>query len=46
MNHFHAAWFLLVCETNPKIRLLLTRGPMSHPRLAKRVIEEGEANDE
>lgn len=42
MNHRDSAWFILFCETSPKITLLLERPPLSHPRLAKRVIEEGE----
>lgn len=45
MNHYHAAWFILHCETNPKVKMLLERGPMSNPRLAKRVIE-GDNNEQ
>jgi len=39
MNHYHAAWFILVCETNPKVQMLLERGPVTHPRLAKRMLD-------
>ena len=41
MNYRDSAWFLLVCETSPKVRLLLTRPPLSHPRLASRLFEKG-----
>ena len=44
MNHRDAAWFILVCETSPKVKMLLARPPLSHPRLAKRLLE-GENND-
>lgn len=27
MNHYHAAWFVLQYETNPKVAMLLQRGP-------------------
>lgn len=40
MNYRDSAWFILVCETSPKVRMLLDRPPLSHPRLAKRVIDE------
>jgi len=42
MNYRDSAWFILVCETSPKVQMLLTRPPLSHPRLAKRIIDEGE----
>jgi len=42
MNHRDAAWLILVYETSPKVRMLLERGPVSNPRLAKRALE-GEA---
>ena len=42
MNYRDSAWFILVCETSPKIQMLLQRGPLSHPRMAKRIID-GEA---
>ena len=45
MDFKQAAWFILVCETSPKVKMLLDRPPLSHPRLAKRVIEEGENNE-
>lgn len=44
MNPVVAGWFILVCETSPKIQLLLSRGPLSHPRLAGRLIKEGNDN--
>jgi len=40
MNTMQAAWFILVCETSPKVQMLLQRPPLSHPRLAKRLLEE------
>ena len=43
MDYKQAAWFFLVCETSPKIKMLLSRPPLSHPRLAKRLLE-GEDN--
>jgi len=46
MDWKDCAWFILVCNTSPKVKMLMDRPPLSHPRLAKRVIEEGEANDE
>ena len=45
MNYRDSAWFILVCETSPKVQMLLTRPPLSHPRLAKR-ITDGVADDE
>ncbi len=42
MNHRDSAWFILVCETSPKVKMLLDRPPLSHPRLASRLLEEGE----
>ena len=39
MNYRDSAWFILVCETSPKVQMLLTRPPLSHPRLAKRLLE-------
>jgi hypothetical protein len=46
MNHRDSAWFILVCETSPKVQMLLTRPPLSHPRLAKRLTDEFNDNDE
>ncbi len=46
MNYRDSAWFILVCETSPKVKMLLDRPPLSHPRLAKRLLEEGEDNGE
>ena len=40
MDYKQAAWLILVCETSPKIQLLLSRPPLSHPRLAKRITDE------
>jgi hypothetical protein len=47
MNPRDAAWLILQCETNPKLVLLMSKPPMSKPRLAKRVIESelGEDNE-
>ncbi len=44
MNYRDSAWFILVCETSPKVKMLLDRPPLSHPRMAKRIIDEGESN--
>lgn len=44
VNHVVAGWFILVCETSPKIQLLMERAPLTHPRLAKRWLE-GEENE-
>ena len=44
MNHRDSAWFILVCETSPKVQMLLKRPPLSHPRLAKRLLEGSEDN--
>lgn len=40
MNARDAAWFIVLCETSPKIKLLLSRPPSSNPRLAKRLTDE------
>lgn len=46
MNHRDAAWFIMQCETNPKLVLLLGRAPLSNPRLAKRLTDEvGESSN-
>ena len=45
MDYKQAAWFILVCETNPKIQMLLQRAPLSHPRLAKRLTDEVTNNE-
>ncbi len=39
MSPRDCAWFILVCETDPRIIMLLQRGPFSHTRLAKRWLE-------
>lgn len=44
MNYRDSAWFILVCETSPKVQMLLTRPPLSHPRLAKRLTDKVEDN--
>lgn len=40
MNARDAAWFIVMCETSPKLQLLLSRPPSSNPRLAKRLTDE------
>ena len=40
MNYRDSAWFILVCETSPKVKMLLSRPPLSHPRLASRLLQE------
>ena len=40
MSARDSAWFILQCETNPKLSMLLQRGPASHPKLAKRLTDE------
>lgn len=42
MNYRDAAWFILVCETSPKVDMLLQRAPLSNPRLAGRLFETTE----
>jgi hypothetical protein len=44
MNYRDSAWFILVCETSPKVKMLLSRPPLSHPRLAKRITDGVEDN--
>lgn len=45
MNHRDSAWFILMCETSPKVQMLLTRPPLSHPRLAKRLTDGVDNNE-
>ena len=45
MNHRDAAWFILYCETSPRVKLLLDRPPLSHPRLARKFLED-ETNEQ
>lgn len=45
MNHRDAAWFILKVETDPKVLMLMQRGPLSNPRLAGRLIEEASSHD-
>ena len=40
MNHRDAAWFIVYCETSPRVKLLMSRPPLSHPRLARRLLED------
>lgn len=40
MNYRDAAWFILYCETSPRVKLLLERPPLSHPRMARKLIGE------
>ncbi len=42
MNVRDAAWFVVMCETSPKLQMLFERGPLSNPRLAKRLTDEVE----
>ena len=44
MSHRDAGWFILMCETDPKLIGVLARGPVSHPRMAKQLVKEGESN--
>ena len=46
MNYTVAGWFILICETSPKVQLLLERGAFKHKRLAKRWLDnEGEQDE-
>lgn len=40
MNVRDCAWFILMTETSPRVKLLMQRPPMSHPRLAHRLVKE------
>ena len=44
MSHRDSMCFILLCETDPKLIGVLARGPVSHPRMAKQLVEEGESN--
>lgn len=44
MNPRDAAWFIVMCETSPKVTMLLDRAPLSNPRLAKRLTDEVDNN--
>lgn len=46
MNHRDSAWFIIMCETSPRIKMLMDRPPLSHPRLAKRILDDAETNDD
>lgn len=45
MNHRDAAWFILMYETKPQMRMLLQRGPVSKPRLIKRILDQQEESE-
>ena len=45
MDHKIAIYFLVHCVHNRKIKMLFDRPPLSHPRLAKRIIDEGNDNE-
>jgi len=44
MNVRDAAWFIMICETSPKLTMLLARAPLTNPRLAKRLTDEVQDN--
>lgn len=50
MNARDAAWFILLCETSPRLKMLMQRPPLSHPRLAGRLFQDadtqGESNEQ
>lgn len=37
MNFMAAAWFIVQCETNPKLVQLMSRAPLTYRRLAGRL---------
>lgn len=43
MNVRDAGWFIVMCESSPKITMLRQRAPLSNPRLAKRLTDEVES---
>ena len=43
MSHRDSGWFILMCETDPKLIGVLARGPVSRPRMAKKLVEEGDS---
>ena len=45
MNVRDTAWFIMICETSPKVQMLMQRAPLSNRRLAGRLIEEEEGNN-
>jgi hypothetical protein len=40
INFKDAAWFILMCETNPKVKMLLDRPPLTRKHRARYVIED------
>lgn len=40
INTRDAAWFILICETSPRVQLLLSRPPGKNPHLAKRMLDQ------
>ena len=44
MSHRDSAWFILLSETDPRLIGIMERGPVSHPRMAKQLVQEGESN--
>ncbi len=46
MDHKIATYFLVHCAFNGKVQMLMERPPLSHRRLAGRVIEEGDTDNE
>ena len=40
MNHRDAAWFIMMAETSPKMQMLMQRGPLQRPRLARRLLQD------
>lgn len=46
MNHRDAAWLIMLAETSPKVQLLMQRGPLSKPRMARRMLEEGKNHED
>jgi len=46
MDHRDSAWFILVCETSPRVKMLLARPPLSNRHLAKRLTDEVKENEQ
>lgn len=40
ISHRDAAWFILVCETSPKLQLLLSKPKATRPHLANRALKK------
>lgn len=45
MNHRDAAWFLLYCETSPRVKMLLDRPPFTRPHMARKFLEANTNGD-